>query len=245
MSNMKPIFKRKAVNIMVKTYRYNDSTQLSPHFNVQEFRCKCGNQHDILISEELINKLEELFTELDCSKIIISSGYRCSTHDRNVGGDGKGYHTKGMAADCCCYAKNGAVISTKIVCCKAQDLSFGGIANINSTYTYTHLDVRTGGRWLGDETKGYNTVTSDFYKYFGISNDKPTPNKPTKTLREGDKGEDVKLLQQKLKDIHYYNGDISGNFDIYTLGAVLAFQMKNDLDVDGITGNQTYAKLFK
>ena len=26
----------------VKTYANNDRTQLSAHFNVQEFKCKCG-----------------------------------------------------------------------------------------------------------------------------------------------------------------------------------------------------------
>ena len=27
---------------MSKTYDFNDTTQLSPHFNISEFRCKCG-----------------------------------------------------------------------------------------------------------------------------------------------------------------------------------------------------------
>ena len=37
---------------------------------------------------------------------------------------------------------------------------------------YTHLDVRTGYRWLGDETKGNGTITDDFYKYFGLTSAK-------------------------------------------------------------------------
>ena len=82
----------------VNTYSYNDHTQLSPHFNVQEFRCKCGGTHDILITGELINKLELLYTTLHCSKIIVTSGYRCPTHDKNVGGTSTGQHTKGTAA---------------------------------------------------------------------------------------------------------------------------------------------------
>ncbi len=32
----------------VISYRYDDRTQLSPHFNVQEFHCKCGQNHDNL-----------------------------------------------------------------------------------------------------------------------------------------------------------------------------------------------------
>ena len=152
----------------VNHYDYNDSTQLSPHFNAREFRCSCGKSHGTLIASELVDNLETLYTALNCSKIIVTSGYRCPEHDKAVGGTSSGQHTKGTAADVCCYGQDGQPISSKTVCCKAQDLGFGGIANITSSYQYTHLDVRTGYRWLGDETKGNGTVTEDFYKYFGI-----------------------------------------------------------------------------
>ena len=149
-------------------YDYNDNTQLSPHFNAREFRCQCGQSHETLIASELVDKLETLYTALNCSKIIVTSGYRCPEHDKAVGGTSSGQHTKGTAADVCCYGQDGQPISSKTVCCKAQDLGFGGIANITSSYQHTHLDVRTGYRWLGDETKGNGTITDDFYKYFGI-----------------------------------------------------------------------------
>ena len=152
----------------VNHYDYNDSTQLSPHFNAREFRCSCGKSHETLLASELVDKLEALYTALNCSKIIVTSGYRCPEHDKAVGGTSSGQHTKGTAADVCCYGQDGQPISSKTVCCKAQDLGFGGIANITSSYQYTHLDVRTGYRWLGDEVKGNGTVTEDFYKYFGI-----------------------------------------------------------------------------
>ena len=152
----------------VNHYDYNDNTQLSPHFNAREFRCQCGQSHETLIASELVDKLETLYTALNCSKIIVTSGYRCPEHDKAVGGTSSGQHTKGTAADVCCYGQDGQPISSKTVCCKAQDLGFGGIANITSSYQYTHLDVRTGYRWLGDETKGNGTITDDFYKYFGI-----------------------------------------------------------------------------
>lgn len=152
----------------MSTYQFNDKTQLSAHFNVQEFKCQCGKSHDILIDSKLIDKLEQLYTALNCSKIIVTSGYRCPEHDKAVGGTSSGQHTKGTAADVCCYGQDGQPISSKTVCCKAQDLSFTGIANITAAYQYTHLDVRTGYHWLGDEVKGNDTVTDDFYKYFGI-----------------------------------------------------------------------------
>ena len=165
----------------VNHYDYNDSTQLSPHFNAREFRCSCGKSHETLLASELIDKLESLYTALNCSKIIVTSGYRCPEHDKAVGGTSSGQHTKGTAADVCCYGQDGQPISSKTVCCKAQDLGFTGIANITSSYQYTHLDVRTSGKWYGDEVYGNGTVTDNFYKYFGMEKSEPE----TKNLLKG------------------------------------------------------------
>ena len=117
-------------------YDYNDSTQLSPHFNVREFRCSCGKSHETLLVSELVDKLEALYTALNCSKIIVTSGYRCPEHDKAVGGTSSGQHTKGTAADVCCYGQDGQPISSKTVCCKAQDLGFGGIATSQAVSIY-------------------------------------------------------------------------------------------------------------
>lgn len=150
-------------------YKNDCSVQLSAHFNVQEFKCKCGENHDILIENDLIDKLELLLDKLDCSKIIVNSGYRCSTHDKNVGGNGIGQHTKGTAADIVCYNQNGEIISSKFVSCAAQDIGFMGIANVDDSYTATHVDVRTNGYWFGDEVYGTGNITDNFYDYFGFS----------------------------------------------------------------------------
>lgn len=152
------------------TFKYDDNVQITPHFNSKEFRCKCGGKHDFQVNEKLCELLEKLYEELDCSSINISSGFRCVQHDKSVGGSGTGQHTKGNAADFCCIGKDGQFISSEIVCCAAQDIGFTGIANINSTHTYTHCDVRTGGKWYGDETKGnsYCIPCKDFYTYYNI-----------------------------------------------------------------------------
>ena len=71
------------------------------------------------------------------------------------------------------------------MCCKAQDLGFGGIANITSSYQYTHLDVRTGYRWLGDEVHGTGTVTDDFYSYYGVSKQDDNASNVTKSIAKG------------------------------------------------------------
>lgn len=55
------------------------------------------------------------------------------------------------------------------VACKAQDLGFTGIANIDKTYTAIHLDVRENSRWYGDEVvTSARSVCTDFYSYYGI-----------------------------------------------------------------------------
>ena len=155
-------------NEVVK-YAYNDKTQISKHFNVSEFKCKCGRNHDILINTLLVARLEKLRETFDCSKIIVNSGYRCSTHDKNVGGSGSGQHVNGNAADIVLYDKNNKPINTKLVSCAAQDIGFGGIGNIDKGYTAIHVDVRTNNIWKGDETVNNSTLTNDFYKYYGLT----------------------------------------------------------------------------
>ncbi len=67
---------------------------------------------------------------------------------------------------------------------------------------------------------------------------------PTRTLRYGDSGEDVKLLQQRLIELNYLTGTADGDFGSKTRTAVRAFQANNGLSVDGVAGTKTYAILF-
>lgn len=139
----------------------------SEHTRVREMRCKDGTDK-ILIDEKLMEMIEKLFETLNCKKYIITSGYRTPSYDKKVGGNGKGQHTKGTAVDCYFYDKNGKVISSKEVSCVAQDLGFKGIANINNKYEAIHLDMRTSGKYYGNEVYGTKNVTDDFYKYYEI-----------------------------------------------------------------------------
>jgi hypothetical protein len=143
------------------------SKKISNHFHSTEFRCKCGCGV-IKIDENLVNKLESIYTKLNASKCIISSGYRCSKHDKRVGGSGYGQHTKGLAADCIYYDKEGKIIPSKYVICVAYDLGqLKGIAKINDNYS--HLDNRSSGTYRGDETVSFNSVWTNPYSYFGVS----------------------------------------------------------------------------
>lgn len=155
-----------------KVVTYNATTQgnlfLSPHFQVKEF--KSPDSNTVKIDNRLIWILERLFTDLNCSKMIINSGYRTSAHDKKVGGSGTGYHTKGMAADIKPYDKSGKVISAKIVCQKLCD--YGDVFGIGYiSETAVHCDVRPNSatHWFGIETTGENILKlgySDFNEYF-------------------------------------------------------------------------------
>ena len=59
----------------------------------------------------------------------------------------------------------------------------------------------------------------------------------------GSRSEEVKQIQQKLKNWGYYNGQIDGIFGSETKKAVIAFQKKNGLTADGIAGKNTVAAM--
>lgn len=152
----------------VYSYEKDKDKKISEHFQVKEFKSHANGfltTDVIIINDELIKALESLIKVLGATKCTITSGYRDSKCDKLVGGSGRGQHVEGNAADCIFYNKT-KIIDPKLISCKAQDLGFGGIARINDRAI--HLDVRTGRRYLGDETKGNNSVTTDFYKYYNI-----------------------------------------------------------------------------
>ncbi len=64
------------------------------------------------------------------------------------------------------------------------------------------------------------------------------------TLREGDTGENVYILQAYLFELGYYTGRIDGRFTEETTMAVTQFQMANGLTADGIAGKGTQGVLM-
>lgn len=67
---------------------------------------------------------------------------------------------------------------------------------------------------------------------------------PTRTLKKGYFGTDVKWLQWGLIESGYLReNEIDGSFGNITLGGVCAFQLESSLKVDGICGAQTVKAL--
>jgi len=73
----------------------------------------------------------------------------------------------------------------------------------------------------------------------------PTPTPKPTTLKKGSKGEEVKQLQKRLKELKYLDLSIpsDGDFGDLTEKAVKAFQKINSITPDGIVGGTTHAVL--
>lgn len=82
--------------------------RLSPHFKLKEFQCRCCGT--VKIHPMLLEALERL-RELWGNPIVITSGYRCANHNREVGGAKESRHTKGFAVDVVCIASEQARVS--------------------------------------------------------------------------------------------------------------------------------------
>ncbi len=71
-----------------------------------------------------------------------------------------------------------------------------------------------------------------------------TPAPPSGTVYPGDQGEDARKVQQRLKDLGYYTGEVDGKFGTSSVNALKAFQKANSIDADGVCGVKTRAILF-
>lgn len=68
-------------------------------------------------------------------------------------------------------------------------------------------------------------------------------NQATEALAQGSSGQQVKEVQQKLKNWGYYYGSVDGVYGSQTKAAVIKFQKSNGLTADGIAGKQTLAAM--
>jgi len=64
------------------------------------------------------------------------------------------------------------------------------------------------------------------------------------TMYPGDSGDDIKAMQDRLKELGYFDGTSTGYFGSITASSVKAFQDANGLSVDGVVGKDTRGKLY-
>lgn len=141
-------------------------TQLTAHFNVNEFTCKCGCRTN-QIKLPLVQRLEKIFDYLSqtadgCGAIFVTSGYRCPRHSVAVGGSFDDAHTRGIAADIYAVKNDGetrwGAFELAAVC---ERVGFTGIGIIDNTAV--HADIRTSenyknAHWFGNEMTGNDNI---------------------------------------------------------------------------------------
>jgi uncharacterized protein YcbK (DUF882 family) len=109
--------------------------RISLHFRRAEFACKCGCGFDT-VDTELLNCLETLRTFT--GKIKITSGCRCGSHNRAVGGKVASYHLQGRAVDIIVESSTPGMVYDILTSLYTD--SYGIILYP----TFVHFDTRTG-----------------------------------------------------------------------------------------------------
>ena len=114
-----------------------NNIQISENFKLREFECRCCGA--VKLDSELLRRLQAIRAETG-RPLRITSGYRCSTHNRTVGGASQSRHMVGDAADI--VIVGWPIARQRQVAEKYFD--DGGIGYMN---TATHVDLGSRRRW--------------------------------------------------------------------------------------------------
>ena len=219
------------------TYKKGQKTKLSENFNSSEFDCHgSGCCSETIINPKLVEYVQQIRDHFGKS-ITVTSGYRCPTHNKRVGGATGSRHSKGDAAD---IVVSG--VAPREVAKYAESIGIKGIGLYETSADghFTHVDTRdVKSFWYGQNEAKRTT--------FGGSTPAPTPTPAPQpsinndVLSIGDTGEDVRELQEWLVKLGYNVGSKGpdGDFGSKTYAAVIDFQRKHNLKDDGIVGPLT------
>lgn len=113
---------------------------ISNHFNRSEFACKCGCDFDT-VDVATLNVLEDIRRHFN-AQITVTSGCRCETYNKTVGGKKNSQHLRGRAADI--QVEDHSPIEVK----EYAEYIMPDWGGIGLYKTFVHIDTRTGkGRW--------------------------------------------------------------------------------------------------
>ena len=111
---------------------------LSKNFKYSHFACKCGGKHPSPMNLEFVFKFQKmqdlLGDRFDISKNI-SSGFRCSEHNKREGGAKGSFHLLGRAVDI-------SVSDSKLRYDIARAAYQVGFGDISFAYQFIHVDDR-------------------------------------------------------------------------------------------------------
>jgi uncharacterized protein YcbK (DUF882 family) len=108
---------------------------LSAHFSRKELACRCCGR--LQISERLIDALEDLRKKAGVP-VLVHAGYRCPSHNLQVGSVPNSQHTLGLAADL--HLAGFALQAMYELAAQVPAFADGGIGAYDSNFL--HVDVR-------------------------------------------------------------------------------------------------------
>jgi len=112
--------------------------KIAENFNLKEFSCKCCGS--VKIDSELVERLQILRNRI-ARPVIITSGYRCPKHNKEVGGVDNSYHTLGLAVDI--VVRDYDLEKLEAI---ARAVGFKGIG-IYKSENFLHIDLGPERRW--------------------------------------------------------------------------------------------------
>ena len=227
------------------TVNKRSGRKLSEHFSSNEFDCHgSGCCSSTLINEKLVQYLEQIRMHFG-RPITITSGYRCITHNRNVGGATGSRHSKGDAADIVVQG-----VTPRTVAQYAESIGILGIGlyETASDGYFVHIDTRDyKSYWYGQACAA--RVTFGTYSGSGgnTSSGAADTGSDNYILCVGSSGSKVRQLQENLIALGYDCGKFGadGSYGNGTAQAVRKFQSEHGLGVDGIAGYLTLTAVKK
>lgn len=190
-----------------------------PNFKKTEFKCPCGkcNGYGEGIASTLVETLQELRNKY--GKLQITSGYRCPSHNKAVGGSTNSKHTKGQAADFYLDGfntqSNRVNMVNELKKTKYYNYSY---TNVNGNHpnmgNVVHIDTK-----LEDIDNAYKTFVKDLQAAIGanvdgIAGSETLSKTPTLSTSTGWNHAAVKSLQVYLQSLGYDLGKcgVDGQF---------------------------------
>lgn len=105
----------------------------------------------------------------------------------------------------------------------------------NSTGAHLHFGLKINGEWTDPLPYLDGTATLGFKRN----------SQKIKTLRRGDKGADVAILQRLLNSVSSAGLEVDGSYGTKTMNAVIDYQTVFGLKADGIFGGNSWAHILR
>lgn len=233
----------------VKNYRKGADIKLSANFRVAEFDCNgrgCCSQTKI--DKQLVTYLQTIRNHFG-KAITITSGYRCATHNKSVGGASRSRHLQGTAADITVKGVAPAEVAKY-----AESIGVKGIGlyDTDKDGHFVHIDTRTSKSfWFGHaqqkrttfggapvyplEAFVRNVQEAINAEVDGIAGPETLAKTPTVSRWWNRKHPVVVFIQKRLAALGYMEvGNADGEAGTKFTAAVKAFQKDNGCRVDGV-----------